>query len=520
MAGGMFDDLIPAAGKSAPAAGIFDDLIPKASDAGPVQAAEDIGRMMLKGAAMGKEATPEDAADRANAIRQSIGRKVLRGRMPEAAPVTPEQYRPFFEEQQREQKAAAERAGGAGTAAEILGAVAGGGKVAEGINLVTGIARGLPMVGGLISNPWAGAAATGGILGASGAQGTDQNKLLAAGIGAGAGVAGQAVGNAILGGVNKAAGAFNMKPAIPTREGIEAAKKAAYAEAEKAGVVFTPQFSQRIRAEIEPQLARMGYDPALQPKIAPVLSRIEQAGKENVTLPGVEVLRKVAGNAYEPGNKASNAMMRRIVEALDNRIGSPGPGEVIMGDAASGARALQSARKYAHIDFKLETVLRQMARAENQAMATNSGGNIQNATRQSLKSLLNNESKTRGFTADEMEALKTAVRGTAGQNLTRWAGNAIPSAGLGALASGSAGALALGPLGVALPAVGYGLKKTSDKIADRNIQQLVKILAAGGSRAATKAPDNAVQRLTKAQRELILRAFGIGGAVSLPALAQ
>jgi hypothetical protein len=487
---------------------------------GPIEAVGDIGRSFIKGVAGGKEATPEDAADRANAIQQVIGRKVLRGRGVEQRPVSPEQYRPFFQEQQQEMKAAGDRAGWAGTVAEFGGMVAGAGKIGKAVEMGQGAVKAAPVIGAALASPWAGAAATGGILGVSGAQGTDQNKLIAALLGSGAGLAGQAAGNAIAGGVSKAAGAFNAKPNIPSPENLGGMKRAAYQEAENAGVVYSPEFFQTVQQKVVPTLTRLGFDKDLQTTVTPVLRRLEQAGQQNHTLEGVDILRQVAAGAYKPGDKKTNSMVRAIIGAIDDTQSNPGAA-VIMGDAATGSAAITRARELAAREFKAAEVQRKLDMARNQADSANSGQNIQNATRQRLKDLLNRPDKTRGFSPDEMDALRSSVRGTPAQNTLRWAGNAIPSQGIGAIMSGGAGAMALGPVGaIGLPLVGMGLKKSSDKLAERNVEKLLEIIRAGGSRAATLPKENAVQRLAKTERDRLARLLMMGGITAGAPLTQ
>lgn len=499
---------------------VDNDPFAAAPQSGPIEATADIGRLMLRGAAMGKEATPEDAADRANALRQSMGRKVGRGRMPEQPAATPEQYRPFFQEQQQEMAAASKRAGLAGDVAEFGGLVLSGGKVGGAIEALGKASSAAPVVGKLLASPWTAAGATGAVLGASQAQGTDQNKLVAALLGSGAGIAGQAAGNAISGGVAKAAGIVNAKPQIPTREAIEAAKKAAYQEAENAGVVFTPQFAQRLRAEIEPKLANLAYDPAMQPKIAPVLARLEKAGQENNTMAGIEVLRKMAGNAYDPMNKSSNQMMGIIKREIDDAFANPAPGTVLMGDTARGAKAIETGRKNAQIGFKLDDISKAQEVAKLQTATSGSGGNIDNNTRRKIAQALLMPGKGGGLTVDERAAAERLVFGSTGQNIARLAGKLSPS-GNGLMAAVHAvGAGATGGATLPLMALGMGAKGAADRMTQRNLNALEKVILAGGSRAATLPKENAIQRLARSERERLARLLMMGGITAGAPLAQ
>jgi len=497
----MFDDLIPKQpGGQQPQSLTFDDLIPqqkaqqsiwervKAGAGNAAQAADDTVRLIASGATLG-------FADKAAGYLGGEGTQAERAKT----------------------QGARDRSGFIPSlAAEGLGAVLPASQVAKGVSMA---ASGfLPRA---LGGAYTQAGATGAAVGAGAAVGNDQDVATGAAIGLGAGVAGQGLANALMGGVNRVAGAFNRKPVIPTAEGIRGAKQSAYQAADDAGVVYTPELFKRVRADVEPQLAKMGFDPALQPKIAPVLARIEQAAQANTTLPGAEVVRKVAGNAYEPGNKASNAMMSKIIAALDDATGNPRAGEVLMGDAVRGAQALKSARKNAAIEFKLEDVTRQLDKARTQAGSTWSGGNIENATRQKLRAILDNPNRSRGFTADERAALEQAVMGSGkAHDAARLLGKLSPQ-GSGLMAALSIGGTAANPLLAIAPATGMAAKKTSEKMTDANVKKLLDVIAAGGSRSATQAAPNAVQRLTQTERERLARLLmGLGVTSGVPALPQ
>lgn len=495
----MFDDLIPKQPGAQPGGLSFDDLIPQQPAPAPsmwervktgagnaAQAADDVVRLIASGATLG-------FADKIAGAAGGEGVDAERART----------------------QAARDRAGWAGTAAEVGGGMIPASRIAQGVGAVANV---LPRA---LAGAYTQAGVTGAALGAGSALGNDTDLATSAAIGAGAGVGGQAVANALMGGVNKVAGAFNRKPPIPSADEIRAAKKAAYDAADNAGVVYTPDLFKRVRADVEPELARMGYDPALQPSIAPVLSRIEQAAQTNTTLPGAEVVRRVAANAYKPGEKASNSMMTRIINALDDATANPRPGEVLMGDAAKGSRALLDARKNAAIEFKLEDVIRQLDKARTQAGSTWSGGNIENATRQKLRAILDNPSRSRGFTPDERAALDQAVMGSGpAHNAARLIGKLSPQ-GSGLMAALGLGATAANPAMIAGPVAGMAAKKTSEKITDANVKKLIEIISAGGSRSAAEAAPNAVQRLTQSERERLARFLMSGGVIAgVPALSQ
>ena len=489
----MFDDLIP----KQPAGITFDDLVQKPAPStwdriktgagNAAQAADDVVRLIASGATLGF----------ADKIAGAAGGGSV-------------------EAERAKTQAARDRSGFVPSiVAEGVGTLLPASQVAKGVGAVAGF---LPRaMGGAYTQ----AGVTGAAVGAGSALGNDQDIATGAAVGAGAGVVGQGIANALMGGVNRVAGVFNKKPVIPTADEIRAAKQAAYREAENAGVVYTPDMFKRVRSDVEPQLAQMGFDPALQPNIAPVLARIEQAAQTNTTLPGAEVVRRVAANAYEPGNRASNSMMQKIIAALDDATANPRAGEVLMGDAQRGGNALINARKNASIEFKLDEVAKQLEKAKTQAGSTWSGGNIENATRQKLRAILDNPSRSRGFTPDEKAALEQAVMGSgAGHNTARLIGKMSPQ-GSALMAALGLGATAANPAMIAAPLAGMAAKKTSEKMTEANVQKLLDIIAAGGSRSAAQAAPNMIQRLSQSERERLAQILmGAGVSAGVPALAN
>lgn len=400
-------------------------------------------------------------------------------------------------------QAARGRAGTAGFATDMLaGAAVPVAAANAGFTALNAVPAGLSGMKGLAARTGA-MAADGSLYGAATALGNDQDVLSGMGLGAAAGAAGNLAGEALSAGVGKVAGAFNKKPAIPGASEIDAMKQAAYKAADDAGVVFTPNAVDRVQAKVTANLANFGYDPELQPGVAVVLRRLDMLKGQNVTLGGLDTIRKVASNGYVPGNKSNNKAIADIIDAIDDVIGNPTRGDILMGDASRGIPALKMARQLAARSAKLEKVTDAVQRADLRAASTGSGGNADNATRQNLRRILE---KPRGYTADEKAALEAAVRGTSGQNALRLAGKLSPS-GNGLMAALGVGGAMVNPMIGALSLGGMGAKAAADRMTNKNVQELAKIIAAGGSRAATQAPPNAVQALAQSKRDAIARAL-------------
>ncbi len=416
---------------------------------------------------------------------------------------------------------ARDRAGSAGTVAEIGSAIAvpmAAGKSGLtlagrfGTDAATGL-RGLAGRTGLMAAEGAG-------YGALTAAGNDQSVGEGAALGAIGGGIGNLAGEGLSAAVGKAAGAFNPAPVIPTADDIRQSAAAAYKAADEAGVIYAPQAVDRLRGSIQTALADFGYDPALQPGAATVLNRINDLAGQNVTLQGVDTLRKIASNGYIPGNNANNKIVADIVNRIDDVVMNPAAGDVLGGDGAAGAAALKEARSLWSRLAKSGAVERRMDRAAMNAGTSGSGANVDNATRQQLKAMAQNPRETRGFTSDETDALMTAIMGTPTQNALRLIGKAAPtgivSGGIGAGAGAAIGNAVAGPGGaqfgaMAVPAVGFMAKNAADNMTAQNAQRLIDIIMAGGSQAAITPAPNAVQRLAQDAADPITRTImGMG----------
>lgn len=365
--------------------------------------------------------------------------------------------------------------------ASTVGAVAGGLATAAplakaGASLLQG-AR--PTIGSLMGRGAAEGAAYGAVYGAGEGRGANErisNALFGAGTGAATGAAGGAVARI---GANRATNAT-----IPSIDELRAAGQAAYQQADNAGVIFTPKAVDRVNSAITQKLTDLGYDPALQPGAAAVVRRLEALQGQNVTLSGLDTLRKIAGNGFVPGNKSNNRAVSEIIDAIDDLVANPSAQDVLMGNAQAGSAAMKTARDLWSRMSKAERVQSAVSRAELRAASTGSGGNADNATRQNLRRLVESP---RGFTQAEQEALRKAVTGSPGQNALRLAGKLSPS-GNGLMAAlGIGGAMVNPAVGVAALG-GMGAKTVADAMTRNQTRIVDALIRSGGNLPQTVSP--------------------------------
>jgi len=194
-----------------------------------------------------------------------------------------------------------------------------------------------------------------------------------------------------------------------------------------------------------------------------------------------------------------------MIAGLDNFIDNAGAGQVISGNAADAAGTIRTARDLNTRVRKIETVNDAVEGARLRAGSTGSGGNVDNATRQNLRRVLED---TPNFSPQEKAALESIVLGGKGQNLLRLVGKLSPS-GNGLMAAGNLGAAAAaGPLGAVPGMAGIVSKLAADGMTRAKVAQLVEMIASGGAPAVTT---QVASRLPPAAAAKLARAAGVAG---------
>jgi len=390
-----------------------------------------------------------------------------------------------------------ERSPVASTAGAIAGAVSAGGAMAKsGLSLLQGAKPTLASMGGRGA---AEGAAYGAAYGAGEGRGLEDravNALKGAGTGA---VVGGATGALASIGAGKI-----PQNAAPSLDDLRAAGQAAYQQADQAGVMFTPNAVDRLKGDVGRRLVDIGYDPALQPGASAIVRRIDELAGQNVTLKGLDSLRKVASNGFIPGNKSNNKVVSDIISVIDDLVANPAANDVLMGNAQQGAEALKTAREMWSRLSKSERLTDAVSKAELRAASTGSGGNADNAIRQNVRRLVENP---RGFTQPEQDALRKVVEGTTGQNALRLAGKLSPS-GNGLMAALGIGGTMVNPAIGLASLGGMGAKTIADGMTKQGVSVADALIRGGG-----QLPAPQLSALRKAVMDALMR----GGAQQLPA---
>lgn len=406
-----------------------------------------------------------------------------------------------LEEERAKTEAAAGRTGMAGTVAEIAGNVAGPGKV------IGGAAKLIPRIAPILTS-----ALTGSGLGALDAAGHDRDIATGAGIGAVSGVAGDLAARGITGAVSGVAGAFNKPPPVLTSDELEALKNAAYSRAESAGGVVNSSATRRLADALRQDAAQFGYDPAMQPSTAGFFNRLGDYEGQNLTMKGLDTLRKIAGRTWESRRDSDTALGSRLKSRIDEFADNLAPSDMIpgMGDATAANAAFKEARNLAHRSFKNDDITNAVEYARERAASTGTGGNVENAIRQELRKLKNSNTS---WTPDELAALSGEINPGIARNTLRSVGGLSPDKGVIPLMANMA-AIGVNPMALAGSLLSMGARHGSEHIQKKGVEELGRLVRSGGSKSAIIPAPNTVQRLAKQKQEALARAL-ISGAVTV-----
>lgn len=417
------------------------------------------------------------------------------------------------EAERKKSEEAQNRAGLAGTVAELGGSFLPIAKAAQaGATLTRLLPAGLTGAKGLAARTGA-LAAEGSGYGALSAVGHDQDVGQGAALGALAGAAGNVAGEGLSKSAQKLAGSFSKKPPTMSADDLRTAKDAAYRRTDDIGVRYTPQAFDDLIEGMSDELSASKLNPLRHPKAASMLEEIKAMSGDAPSLTQLDQLRQVVRrDVANAPDDAEKFFGQKMIRNIDDFINSAGQNQVITGGADEAASAINRARDLNTRLRKTEDVGEAVEAARLRAGSTGSGGNIDNATRQDLRQVLK---KGKNWTPDERKAFEKVIIGTGGQNALRLAGKLSPQ-GSGLMAAlGVGGAMANPMLG--LPALaGIGAKAVADKSTSRAVEDLMRIIAAGGQKSATRAPKNAAQRLAESERESLARLLMTAGVTAGP----
>lgn len=262
----------------------------------------------------------------------------------------------------------------------------------------------------------------------------------------------------------------------PTLEELKTLKDQAYKRAEETGIVVSHAALNRLKTELVNDLKKEGLNRKLHPKAAAALEEIVNT-KGQLTLSQFETLRKIANDAKGSIEPADSRLGAHIVDKIDDFESSLGEADIVSGDA-SAATAFKEARALNTRYSKAQQINELFDRARTKAGANYTQSGLENALRQEFKALALNKNKMRRFTPEERASIKRVATGAPLENALRWVGKMAPTGTIGQFA-GLGAAAAVGPAGLAVPAIGLAGKHLATRATLRNASRAESIMRTG-----------------------------------------
>lgn len=251
------------------------------------------------------------------------------------------------------------------------------------------------------------------------------------------------------------------KISAPTVDDLAATKNAAYNTVDQLGVKYTPQAYGGLVSNVETAAKAKNISATRHPKASSFIADMKSRFANGASLTELDQLRQEVRRDLIRSSDASEQFFGDIIlDGIDDFIAKAGPGSVSAGDAAAGNKAILAAREANTRLRKTETVEDAIYRAQQNAGAAGSGGNINNTLRQAFKGILLNPAKRRGFNAEEIGVMEEIVRQNKTGEALRLLGKLAPS---GNGLSAWMGLLAASQGYGAIPAIGLVAKALSDR---------------------------------------------------------
>lgn len=296
--------------------------------------------------------------------------------------------------------------------------------------------------------------------------------------------------------------------AAPTIQGLKETARGVFKEIDNLGVTVNPSSTNRLSAELSTLTRRQGFNPTIHPKVNAALKEFESVAGQTQSLSEIDTLRRVASAAAKSIEPDEARLGNMMINKIDDFLDTAGRNE-LQGTTKNIGAKYRDARQLWRRAKKSEQIEEAFNKAQLQATG------FENGIRTQFRQILNSKKQRKGFTKDELDAMRQVVKGTTLQNTAKMIGRFGFSEGqasnmlMGSL--GVAGGAAVGgPAGaVAVPLIGNLSRSLAQKLTRKGAESTDLIVRAGNSgieitKAYLKsvpAKERSAQELT----ELLLR---------------
>lgn len=289
---------------------------------------------------------------------------------------------------------------------------------------------------------------------------------------------------------------------VPTAEMLEKAAEAAYDKAKLLPLQLDKDGMDRLAASIIAELKHESHRDYLSPKTFRAIEELREPAGMNGTVSDIDGVRKLLGRAgaTQEERAAANLAKRRIDDYLENIP----PNHVVSGDPSQVSQIFREARGNYAPAMRVQQIERAIEKAERAAASSGSGANINNAVRQHLKALRNNEKEMRGWSSDEKEMLDRIIKGGPISNAARSIGKFAPTGVVSSMPTIAAFLGGGNPAALGVAGTGIAGKAIGDHMTQKGVGELTRMLRSrsdlnpGGALPLPQLPEiTAIEQLAR-----------------------
>lgn len=286
---------------------------------------------------------------------------------------------------------------------------------------------------------------------------------------------------------NPLAAASQLQAPFPTTSAeAKLAANGLYKQAEQSGGILTPQFTNKFIDSVTKQLPQTeaGKIVGGESPVSALVDRIATLKDKPLSLPEAQEIDEALGGLISKeysvkGLTADGKKIQDIQSAFRDQIANAGEGDVEGGSAGFGA--LSDARKAWSQAMKM----RDLERIQERANMTD---NPQTSVKTQLRAILTNPAKLRGYSSDEVEALKAATKRGALGSLYHVFGSRLAPLAAGAAEFGTGGLTGGVASAAAMHYVSAALRNQASKQAAQRLSNAMQILGRNVPQNPLSAP--------------------------------
>ena len=274
-----------------------------------------------------------------------------------------------------------------------------------------------------------------------------------------------------------------IREAAPTRQALEQSTRNIYNQIDEMGVSIRPSAYERLPNQLRQVAREEGFNRRLHPKVHAALDEFDQLLDGVPRVSDVDTARRVMQSAAKSVEPEEARLGRLMLDNVDNYLDNLRPESMVLGGQRAGevgamyreARGLwQRAKKSQLIEQAVE-------------LAGDQQAGFESGLRNQFKNLLGRitRNKLRGFTQEEVAAMRRVNRGTTASNVAKALGKfgfseeqavrmLVPGLGV------AGGAAVGGPVGaVAVPAIGQVSRNLAQRLTRGNAEFADAVIRAG-----------------------------------------